>query len=87
MPRTPRLTCIGLNPGRNFTCADFIEIGNVLPQDGTKVAFSKSLGTDLSRIDPDIHISERANKHSHSYNNDQLTVNLGKESHRPMQTK
>jgi hypothetical protein len=48
-----KLTGVGLNTGGYLTCSHGIEEGDILPQNGLEIAFSKSFRAYLTSMYPD----------------------------------
>jgi len=64
---TAKLTRIGLNTGGYLARPYVIKEGNILTQNGLKIVFSQPLGTDLSSVNPYVHIYESAEKRGNTW--------------------
>ena len=57
-------TGVCLNAGCNLTCADCVEVGDVLAQYGLEVFLTNAFGVYFTSVDPSHHVDECADKGS-----------------------
>ena len=55
-------TGVRLDASSDFSGADIIKVRDVLTKDSLQVTLPKTLGVDLSGVDPDVHVQEGACK-------------------------
>ena len=60
-------TSIGLNAGRNLSCANVVKEGDILTKDGAEITFTKALRADFTRVDPDDHVDISADEHADAW--------------------
>ena len=60
-------TGICLNAGRDLTCADCVEVGDVLTQHGLEVFLTNAFGICFASVDPNDHVDECADKGTDSF--------------------
>ena len=60
-------TGICLNAGCDLTCADCVEVGDVLTQHGLEVFLANAFGICFASVDPNAHVEECADKGTDSF--------------------
>ena len=61
---------IRLDTSSNLSCAELVEVGDILPQNGLKVLLAEALGVYLSRIHPCIHVHESGHEHANTWSDE-----------------
>ena len=57
-----RHTGVRLNAGRDLTCTDGVEVGDVLTENGLEILLTNAFGAYFASVNPNDHVDKRANK-------------------------
>ena len=60
-------TSVRLNAGCDLTCADCVEVGDVLAQHGLEVFLTNAFGVCFASVDPNHHVDKCADKGTNSF--------------------